>query len=101
MNEHVVPDYSIPLTMTNSDREFVLDPRYDFIRLFTFLGYGIINIVTETGIARVYVDQEQCEKDHEHAGLPMVELEWICESEYESMHEVMAQPDNLEDWINL
>ena len=95
------PDYSVPLTVTNSEKEFVLDPRYDFIRLFPAIGYGIINIVTENGIARLYVDQEQCEKVHEHAGLPLIELDWIVESEYESMQEVMAQPDNLEDWFNL
>lgn len=96
----VKPDYSVPLHLENSENGYVLDPKYDFIRLFK-IGYGIINIVTETGIVRLYVDEEQCRKVHEHAGIPMVELEWICESEYESMQEVMSQPDNLEDWFKL
>lgn len=46
----IKPDYSTPLHLSNSENGYMLDPKYDFIRLFPAIGYGIINIVTETGI---------------------------------------------------
>ena len=100
MNERVKPDYSIPLEVSNSEQNYALDPRYDFIRVFPWLEYGIINIVTEEGIARLYLDEPQCREVSERGGIPLVELEWICESEHESMIEVMSRPDDMEEWFN-
>jgi hypothetical protein len=95
MNERVKPDYSVPLT-TSDGLEYLLDCRYDFIRVFPWLGYGIVNIVTEDGIHRLYTDEQQCQLIHESAGIPLVELEWICESENETIRQIIADDlDNI------
>lgn len=98
MNERIKPDYSVPLSISNGENDYALDPRFDFIRVFPWLGYGIINVVTEEGVARLYVDQAQCERVHEGSGIPLVELEWISQSEHENMMDVLA--NSLDDsWL--
>ena len=97
MNERVKKDYSINMGVEGTDEGYLLDPRYDFIRVFPWLQYGIVNIVTEDGIHRLYTTEEQCRAIHEGAGIPLVELEWIVESEHENMLEIMAR--DLENWI--
>lgn len=93
--DRIRPDYSVPLTTDDGESHFSLDPRYDFIRVFSWLGMGIVNVVTEEGVARLYVDEETCWDIHKKSEIPLVELEWITESENENMREIQA--DNLED----
>jgi hypothetical protein len=97
MNERVRPDYSIRMAIEGSDDGYLLDPRYDFIRVFPWLEYGIVNIVTETGIHRLYTTEEQCRRIQEGSGIPLVEVEFIVESEHENILEIMA--DDLESWM--
>jgi hypothetical protein len=99
MNERVRPDYSVRMGIEGTDDGYLLDPRYDFIRVFPWLGtgYGIVNVVTEDGIHRMYTTEEQCRNIHETAGIPLVELEWIVESEHENMIDIMAR--DLESWL--
>ena len=98
MADRVRPDYSIGMGVSGSDETFLLDPRYDFIRVFPWLGYGIVNILTENGVARLYTTEEQCRQTHESSGIPLVELEWITESEHESMREIIA--NSIDDsWL--
>ena len=98
MNERVKPDYSIGMGIQGSDERYLLDPRYDYIRVFPWLGYGIVNIVTEGGVARLYTTEAQCRQTHESSGIPLVELEWITESEHESMREIIA--NSIDDsWL--
>lgn len=96
--ERVRKDYSIGMNTEGKESErYLLDPRYDFVRVFPWLGYGIVNIVTENGIHRLYTTEQQCRTINERAGIPLVELEWIVESEYENMLEIMA--NDLESWL--
>lgn len=98
MSERVRPDYSIGVGIQGSDERFLLDPRYDFIRVFPWLGYGIVNIVTENGVARLYTTEAECRETHETSGIPLVELEWISESEHELMREIIA--NSIDDsWL--
>ena len=98
MNERVRADYSIGMGVQGSEERFLLDPRYDYIRVFPWLGYGIVNIVTEGGMVRLYTTEEQCRNTHESSGIPLVELEWITESEHESMREIIA--NSIDDtWL--
>jgi len=91
MSERVRPDYSIGMGIQGSDERYLLDPRYDFIRVFPWLGYGIVNILTENGVARLYTTEAQCRQTHESSGIPLVNLDWIVESEHESMRGVIAK----------
>jgi len=91
VGERVRPDYSVRMGIQGSDETYLLDARYDFIRVFPWLKYGIINVVTEGGVHRLYTTEAQCQQIHETAGIPLVELEWITESEHESMREIIAK----------
>jgi len=90
MNERVRPDYSIRMGVEGTEEAYLLDCRYDFIRVFPWLQYGIVNIVTETGIHRLYTTEEQCRRIQEGSGISLVEVEFIVESEHERMLEIMA-----------
>lgn len=98
MSERVRPDYSIRMGVEGTDDGYLLDPRYDFIRVFPWLKYGIVNVITEGGVHRLYTTEEQCRRIHEGAGIPLVELEFITESENERMIEIMQ--NDLENWID-
>lgn len=96
--ERVKPDYSVGMTIDGSEERYLLDPRYDFIRLFPWLQYGIVNIVTETGIHRLYTTEEQCMTIHERTRIPLAIVDFIVESEYENMVEIMANDLN-DSWL--
>ena len=78
----VRPDYSSRLN-AGDDGEFLLDPTYDFIRVFGWIGHAVINVITTDGVARMHVDEATARRVHETSGIPLIELDWICESEYE------------------
>lgn len=98
MKDRIRPDYSAKMNIVGDEEvSYLLDPRYDFIRVFPWLKYGIVNVVTEEGIHRMYTTEEQCRLIHETAEIPLVELEWITKSEHENMIEIMA--NDLESWL--
>lgn len=96
-NEKVRPDYSIRININDSDESYLLDPRFDFVRVFPWLEYGVVNVITDEGVRRIYTSQEQCETINRDGGIPLVELEWISESEHETFIGIMA--NDLESWI--
>lgn len=79
--------------------EFLLDARYDFIRVFPWIKHAVINVVTEEGVARMHVDEATARRVHEKSQIPLVELDWITEQEYNSYLETQATADNLEEWF--
>ena len=96
MSERVRPDASAPLTSTDG-QEWLLDGRYDFVRVFPWINFGIINIITEQGVQRLFVDEAQARNVAERAMLGLVEMEFIFESEYEQYLKI--QEDNLDSWL--
>lgn len=94
--ERVRPDASVKLTSTEG-QEWLLDARYDFVRIFPWLNFGVINIITEEGQQRLYVDEAQARSVGERAMLGICEMETITESEWERYLEIQA--DNLEGWL--
>lgn len=94
--DRVRPDYSARLS-TNQG-EFLVDPTYDFIRVFKWLGHAVINIVTEDGMNKMHVDEATARQVHERVGIPLVELDWITESEYQKYLDIKA--DLVDDsWL--
>jgi hypothetical protein len=77
-------DISVPLTVTGGEDSYVLDPRYDFVRLFPAISHAILNVVTETGVVRLHTTEEQGRRVGAVANLVMVELDWIGEQEWET-----------------
>jgi len=98
MNNRIRPDYSSKMIVEGEEEvSYLLDPRYDFIRVFPWLQYGIVNVVTEEGIHRMYTTEEQCRLIHESSDIPLIELEWITESEHESIIDIMS--NDIENWL--
>ena len=98
MSDRVRPDRSVKMGVEGTEDSYLLDARYDFIRVFPWLQYGIVNIVAEGGMHRLYTTETQCRQIHETSGIPLVELEWISESEHESMREIIA--NSIDDsWL--
>lgn len=94
----IVPDFSTPLN-TDGHGEYLLNARYDWIRTFPALGWGIINIVTEGGVAQLHVPEETARMVHEHSRIPLVELDWITDTDHSKYIE--AQANNLDDsWLD-
>lgn len=93
----IVQDFSTPLD-GGEYGEFLLNARYDWIRTFPALGWGIINVVTEGGIAQLHVPESTACMVHETSRIPLVELDWITDTDHNKYIE--AQANNLDDsWL--
>lgn len=92
----VRPDYSVRLTA--GDSEYLISPRYDFIRLFPAIGWGILNIVTDNGIATLHLTEAQARRVHQQSEIPLIEMGWITDHDYERYLD--AQTNSLDDdWL--
>lgn len=97
MDERIRQDSSTPLN-AGEGLDFMLNARYDWIRTFPWLQWGIINIVTENGVAQLHVDEETARNVHEASGIPLVELDWITDTDYDKYIEASA--NNIDDsWL--
>lgn len=95
--DRIRPDTSTPLN-AGEGRDFILNSRYDWIRTFPWLQWGIINIVTEEGVAQLHVTEETALQVHEASGIALVEMEWITDTDYNKYIE--AQANNIDDsWL--
>lgn len=97
MNEYIRPDFSTPLTSTEG-QEWILDPRYDFIRVFPRIGFGIINIITEEGVQRLFVSEAEARRVGEQSMIGVCEFDFITESDNE--HYLDTQESKIEDWLD-
>lgn len=91
-------DYSVKIG-TNSG-EFLLSPRYDFIRIWPKLGHAIINVVQEDGVAAIHMTEAEARRVYEASRIPLVELDWITDHDYENYLEIQSRPEELEGWID-
>ena len=94
-NFEIRKDYSFMID--TQDESYQVDPRYDYVRVFPALAFGVINIMTENGINKLYTDEEQCRLVAAQ-GLPLVELDWIVESENEVMRQIQIQRMD-DEWL--
>ena len=99
MSERIKPDYSVELDA--GGEKYLLDPRFDFVRIFPWLGHCVINVVIEDGVARMHTDAETGYRVAEESGIALVEMEFITESEHERYLEINSRPDSLEELFNL
>ena len=96
-NDKVVPDFSTPLD-AGEYGQYTLNGRYDWIRVFPWLKWAVLNVVTEQGVAQLHMPQETAERVHEASRLPMVEMDYILDTDYEKYIEASA--NNLdESWF--
>ena len=99
-NERVRADYSAPLD-AGDGKEYLLDPRFDFVRVFPWINHCVINVVIEDGVARMHTDAETGYRVARKSGIPLVELEWITESEHETYLKIQSAAERLEELFNL
>ena len=87
MSEYIRPDDFFKLTLRhpNGDADvFPVNGKYDRIDFFPRLGAYIIKIYDdEAGLVCYYTDEEQARKLSEDGDLPMVERDFMYESEHE------------------
>lgn len=94
---NVVPDFSTPLH-TDGGEEYLLDHRFDFIRMYPGLNHAIINVITETGVNRLHVSRDIGLMVAEKSLIVCQDMEYIGEAEYEKYLQVQA--DGLESWLD-
>lgn len=97
MDKRVRPDYSAPLKAGEAG-EYSLSPRYDWIRVFPWINFAVINVITEEGVAQLFVTGETAQSVQEASGIPLVELEWITDTDYEKYLDVQA--NGMESWLD-
>lgn len=87
MSEYVRPDDFFKLTLRhpNGDADvYPVNGKYDRIDFFPKLGAYIIKIYDdEAGLVCYYTDEEQANKLHDEGDLPIVERDFMYESEHE------------------
>lgn len=91
-------DYSVRID--TGQGEFLLSPRYDFIRVWPALAHAIVNVVGEDGVAAIHMTEGEARRVYEASRIPLVELDWITDHDYESYLEIYSRPDNLEGWMD-
>ena len=89
MSDYVRDDYAIKLTLGGSG-EILFSPSYDAIHRFRFIGWGILRVVTEEGMAHIHINAETCEAVSEASGVPITDFDFICRTDYETYLESSA-----------
>lgn len=96
----IKPNRSVRLhaNTTQGDMEFALDPVYDRIDRFRQLGFNILKIVDpQRGFAQLPLEDETAALVAIEAHLPVVDREFITESEYELY--LNWCESNLDEWL--
>ena len=89
MSEFVKPDYAVRITLGDGG-EMLMSPRYDAIHRFKFLGWGILRVVGDSGMAHVHVSESTCEVVSEASGIPITDFDFMCQTDYEAYLESSA-----------
>jgi hypothetical protein len=82
MTERIKDDYCVEVRF-GDDSEYLIDPKYDRLDRFTWLGANILRVVCEEGIAHVHIDDKDAEKIIDNTKLPVCYPEFMVRSDYE------------------
>jgi hypothetical protein len=96
--DRVRPDYTVPIGMEGHDEPLLMNPRYDAIHGFKWIGHAILRVVGSEGMAHVHLDYETAERVSEATDIPITEFEFITDRDYECY--LQTQQDRLDDsWL--
>ena len=98
MNERIRPDYSYRLNLEDSDEPLIVNPRYDHIQQFRWLGYAILRYVSEEGIHHVHISEETGDRIAEYSGIPVAECEFMTQTDYD-LYLTVTQDTLSDDWL--
>jgi hypothetical protein len=98
MDNRVQPDFSAGLEI--GDQTYIVDRMYDHIHVFSWLGHGILKLITEDGVAQIHLSQANALKIATGAGIVPIMREEISEREYNQY--LSAQEGMLDDdWLDI
>lgn len=81
MDSRIKPDYSIRVGF--GEESYLIDRTYDHIHIFNWLGYGMLKLITEEGVASVSIAQETALTIAERAGITPIMRDEISEREHQ------------------
>lgn len=94
--DRVNPDRSVRLNL--GETEVLVDRVYDHVHIFSWLGHGILKIITEKGLMQAHVSEADARRVAEEAGIKPLERDEISAKEYEKYLE--TQESRLDDsWL--
>jgi hypothetical protein len=82
MNERIQPDFSVQVKF-DDENSFLVDRTYDHTHIFSWLGYGILKLITEEGVLGVSMSQTDAMRVAETAGIIPIMRQEISEREYQ------------------
>ena len=91
--------YEIPISDGEDDQSFIVNAKYDRVDHYAPLGIWILKMLDDKeGLVQAVMDETQARKLAEWAMLPIVEREFLFESEHEMY--VNAIASRLDDIFN-
>lgn len=86
--DRVTPDFSAGLML--NDEKVLVDRVFDHVHIFDWLGYALLKLITDEGIAQVPLDLEQADAICVGAGIIPIMRHEISVSEHEYYLQVQA-----------
>jgi hypothetical protein len=88
--------YEVPITDSDNEETLILNAKYDRVDHYAPLGIWILKCLDdEQGLVQVFMDEKQARKLAEFAMLPIVERDFLFESEHEQYLDAIA--DRLDE----
>jgi len=97
MSERVRPDQFYYLNPENGGEPFMVNAKYDSMHHFSWLGHWVLKVYDdEVGLMGLHIDEPTAKRIVAYAELPIVEREFIYQSEYEAY--LQAQEKMMDGW---
>ena len=94
----ILPDQFYPLNIEGTDRQYLINAKFDRIDRFPLLGHHILKVYDdEQGLVLMHIDHPTAQAIVSHTRLPMVDREYIYQSEYNGYLEAMDK--RIETWL--
>jgi hypothetical protein len=97
MDNRIQPDFSVGMYL--GEEKYLVDRVYDQVHVFSWLGHGILKIVTQEGIAQWHLPQADAEIVADAAEINVNYRKEIAQSEYEVYLRYLEQTMDT-DWLD-
>ena len=97
MSERIRPDTFYPLNIDGGDRQYVINAKYDRLDVFPWLGHYVLKVYDdEQGLVSMHLDKPTAQIVAYRTEIPIVEREFIYQSEYNGYLEAVDKM--MEHW---
>jgi hypothetical protein len=97
MNERIQPDFSVQVKF-DDENSFLVDRTYDHIHVYSWLGYGILKLITEEGVLGISLPESDALRIAETAGIIPIMRQEISEREY-AQYLAFSEAMLGDDWL--